>query len=131
MTERAGPRSFARFIETAGDGDFHQELSEGLQELSQSIQSEALRTNAKIKGKLSLTMTLSCDPRGVIGIDCDVAVKKPRAKRATAQAWINKDGNVVFEHPRQQKLPLREVTLERDREHVDLETGEVRSVREV
>lgn len=127
---KAGPRSFARFIETVGDGDFHQELSEGLFELSQTIQSEALRVNGKIKGKLSFTMTLSCDPRGVIGVDCDVAVKKPRTKRPTAQAWINKDGNVVFEHPRQINLPLREVAPARD-EHVDLSTGEIRPAREV
>jgi hypothetical protein len=125
-----GPRSFARFIENVGEGDFHQDASDALFELGKSIQDLALRTESKVKGKLTLTVDLSCDPRGVIGVNVDVVTKKPKAKRAPAQAWITKHGNVVFEHPRQTKLPLREVggaevtvTLER--------AGEGRAVKEI
>jgi hypothetical protein len=45
----------------------------------------------------------------VVGVNVDVNVKKPKTKRAAAQAWITKAGNVVFENPRQLKMNLREV----------------------
>jgi hypothetical protein len=106
---KEGPRSFARFIENVGDGDFHQDASDALFELGKAIQDLALRTESKVKGKLTLTIDMSCDARGVVGVNVDVVTKKPKAKRAPAQAWITKHGNVVFEHPRQTKLPLREV----------------------
>jgi len=104
-----GPRSFARFIENVGEGDFHQDASDGLFDLGNAIQNLALRTESKVKGKLILTVDMSCDARGVVGVTVDVQVKKPKVKKAAAQAWITKSGNVVFEHPRQTKLPLREV----------------------
>ena len=104
-----GPRSFARFFENVGDGDFHRDASDGLYDLGNAIQDQALRTESKVKGKMVITIDMSCDARGVVGVNVDVAVKKPKAKRAAAQAWITKHGNVVFENPRQLKMNLREV----------------------
>lgn len=124
-----GPRSFARFLENVGDGDFHRDASDGLFDLGNAIQDLALRTETKIKGKLIITVDMSCDPRGVVGVNVDVQVKKPKVKHAAAQAWITKNGNVVFEHPRQTVLPLREVGARI--EVIDDETGEVRSAKEV
>jgi len=104
-----GPRSFARFIENVGEGDFHRDASDGLFDLGNAIQDLALRTESKVKGKMTIVVEMSCDARGVVGVTVDVQVKKPKVRKAAAQAWITKGGNVVFEHPRQTKLPLREV----------------------
>lgn len=109
MAKEEGPRSFARFLENVGEGDYHQDASDALFELGKSIQDLALRTESKVKGKLVLTVDMSCDARGVVGVNVEVVTKKPKVKRAPAQAWITKHGNVVFEHPRQTKLPLQEV----------------------
>lgn len=104
-----GPRSFARFFENVGDGDFHRDASDGLYDLGNAIQDQALRTESKVKGKMVITIDMSCDARGVVGVNVDVKVAKPKTKRAAAQAWITKAGNVVFENPRQLKMSLREV----------------------
>jgi hypothetical protein len=108
MAKEAGPRSFARFFENIGEGDFHQEASEKLFELNNALVDHALRTDARVKGKLTLVFDISIDQRGVCGVSVETTVKKPKVKRAPAQAWITK-GNITFEHPRQTTLPLREV----------------------
>jgi len=110
VDKKEGPRSFARFIEQVGDGDLLADASSGLYELSNALQDESLRLNAKVKGKLIIEIPMTCDPRGVMGIDFNVKVNKPTKKRATAQAWVTKGGNVIFESPRQTSLPLREVS---------------------
>lgn len=127
--EEKGPRSFARFIELVSEGEANMDASLALFELGNALQNESLRLNQKVKGELTLTFKMSCDARGVMGIDFDVKTKVPKKKRATAQAWVNKDGNTVFEPPRQIKLPLREVGG--PAEALEVSTGEIRPVREV
>lgn len=107
--EESGARSFARFIQDAGEGDLLRDLSEANHELGNALQNEALHVNGKVKGELKLVLKYSCDARGNVGIDWDVSVKKPKKTRVTAQAWVNKQGNLVFEPPRQIALPLREI----------------------
>lgn len=110
MAKDTGPRSFARFFENVGEGDFHQDASAKLFELNNSLVEHALRTDAKVKGKLTIVFDVSIDPRGNVGVNVETTIKKPKVKRAPAQAWVTK-GNITFEHPRQGSLPgvLREV----------------------
>lgn len=107
--EDAGPRSFARFVEQLGHGEVHEDLSKANFELGNALQDHALDSKGKVKGELRVVFKYSCDSRGVVGVDVDYTVKKPKRKRATSIAWVNKQGNLVFEPPRQQKLPLHEV----------------------
>ena len=129
--ERAGARSFARFLEQLGHGDALEDLSNAQFELGNALQDAALDLGgaAKVKGQLKVTFKYTCDARGNVGVDWDVDTKKPKKRRATAQAWVNKAGNLVFEPPRQQKLPLHEV--KERRELRDLDEDEVPAMREV
>jgi hypothetical protein len=43
MAKEEGPRSFARFLENVGEGDFHQDASDALFDLGKSIQDLALQ----------------------------------------------------------------------------------------
>lgn len=131
MAKEEGPRSFARFFEGIGEGDFHQEASEKLFELNNKLQEHALRTDSRVKGKLTLTFDVSIDQRGIMGVSSDCTIKTPKVKRAPAQAWCTKGGNVSFENPRQATLPgvLREVG---GREIRQDDAGELRAaVKEV
>lgn len=124
-----GPRSFARFLEGLGDGDAVNELSEQLFELTGKLQDEALARGDKVAGMLTFKLAISADPRGNVGMVYDVEIKKPKPKRVPAIGWLTKGGNVTFEHPKQIKLPLREVSA--GAESMDLETGEITPAREV
>lgn len=129
--ERGGARSFARFLEQLGHGDALEDLSNAQHELGNALQDVALDLGggAKVKGELKVTFKYTCDSRGNVGVDWDVTTKKPKRKRATAQAWVNKAGNLVFEPPRQQKLPLHEVKERRELRDVD--EGDAPAMREV
>lgn len=109
LADDVGPRSFARFVEQLGGGDVHEDLSQANFELGKALQDLALGTDSKVKGELRVVFKYTCDARGIVGVDVDHTIKKPKRKRATSVAWVNKQGNLVFEPPRQQKLPLHEV----------------------
>jgi hypothetical protein len=111
---REGPRSFTVFYQDVADGDFQRDASEELFALTGALRDEALRVNGKVKGEITIKLNISIDPRGVIGVDQDIKTKKPKIRRATAQAWITAGGNITLQHPRQLTLPVREVRTEND-----------------
>lgn len=125
---REGPRSFARFFEQVADGDFHRDASKRLFELSNALRDEAIRVDGKVKGKMTIVVDVSVDERGQVGFNCDSAIKIPKPKRTTAQAWITASGNLTLEHPTQIKLPLREVGGRESDIDVNDERGNAREV---
>lgn len=128
VDKREGPRSFARFFEQVGDGDFHRDASKRLFELGNDLRDEALRVDGKVKGKLVITVDMSIDERGQVGFNCDSTVKMQKVKRTPAQAWITAGGNLTLEHPTQIKLPLREVGGRESDRDVDDERGDAQEV---
>jgi len=106
-----GPRSFAKFAHDLGGGDFNEDMSTAQHELSNYLQDLSLNLggNAKVKGKLSIDIIYEYDARGNVSIDWNHKLTKPPKKRAKAQAWVTKQGHLVFEQPRQGKLALEEV----------------------
>ena len=109
MANQEGPRSFARFVEQACDGDICSQASEALHELLKKLETDSSASSGVAKGKLTLTLTLGVDPRGQVAIGYDIATKEPKPARAGGIGWLTKGGNCTFENPRQQKLPLAEV----------------------
>jgi hypothetical protein len=133
-TDGAGARSFATFFSLLGEGDANDEASEALFLLGQALQDEALKRNAQIKGSLTLKLDITCDPRGVVGVSWDVARKDPKPQRIAAALWVDKNGNLVHENPRQQNLFPREVRqVQRAVREIEdpVEVREVRAPKEV
>lgn len=104
-----GPRSFAVFVRQLAEGDLENELSEELHKLTSDMQDQALTREATVKGELGLKLNFAVDARGVVQVQWDVKAKPPKKRRTGASVWVNKDGNVVFENPKQLALGLREV----------------------
>jgi len=111
-TNDEGPRSFARFIEQVADGEAQITASAELHELGKALKREASAQNAKVKGKLTLSLSFEADPMGAITVGYDVDMKAPKPKRGGSIFWTTKDGNLSAEHPRQARLPLHEVSEE-------------------
>jgi len=113
MTEAAneeGPRSFSVVFQAIADGEAHAEASEEMQSLLKSLQDEAKNTNGSASGSMTIKLGLKVDAKGVATIAYSVDVKKPTKKRPGATMWVTKGGNLSPDNPRQQKLPLRDVS---------------------
>lgn len=110
QNEDEGPRDFSRILMLLDEGVAHCTLSEELQKLTRAVQTQAKARSKKVAGTLSLTLQLACDETGVVSIAYDVARKDPKPKRSQTLLWITKGGNLTEHNPRQQRLPLREVT---------------------
>lgn len=103
------PRSFGVFLRTLNEGECEADLSREMNELLAKLRALAEEDNGSAKGSLVLTLNFEVDVKDQCEIGYFIKTKEPTPTRHKANVWLNKSGNVVFENPRQQKLPLREV----------------------
>lgn len=113
MDRKEGPHAFNRFLAMLGDGAAHAEVSAHLHELGIALEREADAQQKKVAGELTLKISLTCEPNGVVGANYEIKRKEPAPRRPGSIFWLTKGGNLTPENPRQQKLPLREVMGER------------------
>jgi hypothetical protein len=121
------PRSFTRFLDNICDGDIEADCAQQLQELITILEEEAEAKGAG-KGKLTLSLAISIDARGQVVVGYDVTTKEPKKERAAGICWLDPKGRLVFENPKQQKLPLQEVSRRR---HIADDEPDAREVAEV
>lgn len=105
-----GPRAFARFIENVGYGQAHTDLSVEMQELGRELYAMAMHMHSPQKGKLTLELAFTVDPDCGVAVRYQIKTKRPDRQRPGSVFWVTKHGNLTVEDPRQQKLPLREVS---------------------
>lgn len=105
----AAPRSFAVFLGQVADGDLEREAAKVLYDLVQTLKAEAIPAGGAAKGAITLKLNIEVDIRGQVTVGYDINAKEPTPSRTKSTMWINEDGNVVFEPPRQGKLFPREV----------------------
>ena len=102
--------AFGVFLGQLKGGATLNELSEKMQELAELLQDEAVLRATTVRGKLVFTLDLAVEPNGVAEIVPTIDTKAPKPKREKSVAWVTpKGGRLVFEPPRQTKLPLQEV----------------------
>lgn len=105
-----GPRSFARFLEQLAGGDAHAEASHELFELGKALSDHAYNVGGKAKGKLTITLDFEHDDSGVTTVRYGLTVKKPTPRRPKTVMWQTKHGNFTTQNPKQQELPLHDVS---------------------
>jgi hypothetical protein len=103
-----GARSFSVLLASLEDGALHGDLSQELLDLNRKLVNHA-EHYGKSKGKLTLTLQLSCERGGMVRVDSEVAVKPPKALRAPSMRWITNQCNLTAKNPRQLELGVREV----------------------
>lgn len=109
VEDREGARGFAVVLQQLDDGCFHAEVSEALRKLNRELSDMANSHGGKVKGTMTLALTLTAQDDGTISIDCDVKTKSPKPRRPRSLFWLTKGDNLTLDNPRQQKLPLRDV----------------------
>ena len=124
-----GPRSFAVFLQQFDGGTLHAEISEEMRDLTAYLYTQSANSGGKAKGKLSLSFDIVVESGGVVSIKPEIAVKKPKVERSRQIYWTTPGNNLTPHTPRQQRLPLREVTsTEAEVRDVSSDTRVVRSV---
>lgn len=102
--------SFGVLLGQLKGGSTLDELSEKTQELTELLQDEAVLRAKEVKGTITFSLDITVEPNGIAELVPTVTVKKPKPKREKSVAWVSaKGGRLLFEPPRQQKLPLHEV----------------------
>lgn len=103
-------RSFSGLLQSIGDGAFHAETSEAMHDLTKKLFDHAIDFT-KAKGTLTLTLAVEVDRDGLVKIVPDVKTKTPKPARKNGVFWLDPKGDLSPENPKQQKLPLREVSI--------------------
>ena len=103
-------RPFADFLQEHAEGTTHGDLSEALHQLVEAVQAHCKA------GSLGLTVKIkpmsNSDPSTLV-VTCDIVLKAPEADPASKVFFVDKDGNLSRDDPRQLHLPLREVPAPR------------------
>ncbi len=105
-----GSRAFGATLTQIDDGCLHAECTDELHALLKDLDSHAGKYQRDAKGKLTIVLDFKVSPQGTVTVVGDVKKKSPPAPRATSVFWLTKGRNLSGENPRQQKLPLRDVS---------------------
>ena len=111
MSEREQSiQDFACLLNEIDDGKLRDEASKSLSELLLYLHAQALDKSTMVKGKLSLSLTVSVDKKGMVAILGDITVKQPAPLRGIDNFYLSRNGKGLSRsNPKQQSLPLREV----------------------
>lgn len=126
--EAEGARAFNNAIMLLDNGRVHAELSEKLHGLVCKLRDEAINRDRAIAGELSLTLKIGVDEHGNVEVIPAIKVVEPKAKQARTVLFLTRGGNLSVENPRQQSLPLRDVSAPETR---DVNSGAAVATREV
>lgn len=100
-------RQFADVVRHIGsDGEFYDLVTATLAEVTQAV------IQSRKSGGLTLTLKVRPNGETSVFISGDVKAKVPQKTHAEALFFTTVDGDLVRDDPRQEKLPLREVTNE-------------------
>lgn len=103
------PRSFARFIDNLADGDCERDCATELFELLAVLRREADSAGGVAKGALTLKLSFEVSIRDEVEVKYEIVAKEPLPIRPKGHVWLDRNGQVVFQNPRQRDLPFREV----------------------
>lgn len=100
-------RPFADILIGLNRGRTHDELSRAIQQLAQAVQ------DTRKKGSVVFTVTLTPGKAdGVLELSDNVVIKEPKHERAASLFFADDDGNLVRDDPKQQTLPLRDISAD-------------------
>jgi hypothetical protein len=129
--EEPGPRSFGVFFNGLASGQAEGEAAYELAELLKRLHEESKTQVRQVTGSLTIELGFACAETGVVEVRFAVKRKDPKRKTEPSHFWMDKKSRLVTENPRQQKLPLRDVSGARGRvREADDDDGD-RAPREV
>jgi len=102
-------RSFATLIGHHSDGELNNDATNEMAELLQALRKQAI-IEGKAKGSITVTIAFEVDRRGVVSTAAEVKTKDPRPAKSGSVFWLTDGGALSVKNPKQQELPLRDVS---------------------
>lgn len=102
-------RTFSQFLAEIEDGDFQAELTEALREAVAALSDRVKAQGGKPRAKIKIDIALAHES-GTIEVKADFKAELPKPARGRSIFWATPDNALSKSDPRQQRLPLREVT---------------------
>lgn len=106
------PRSFGHFFGMLDDEQAQATASRELHDLLKVLREEAVARHGTVKGTLTLKIDLKCDELEQVEATYAIDTKEPKRKSSKSLYWLDRKGFLTVENPRQQVLPLREVSAQ-------------------
>jgi hypothetical protein len=106
---QAEPKAFGVIFSQLEDGQLSLDATTRLAELCAELSRQADATG-KAKGTLTLKLKITAERGGVVDIDADVAIVKPKLPRHRSVMWVNPKGALSNENPKQLSLGVRDVS---------------------
>lgn len=116
--EKEPPEAFSEVVRRVADGECEINCSRELQRLLMSLRGQASAQVREVNGSLTLKLSIACDPHGMLAIAYALERKDPKKQTSRSVCWVTKGGNLSFDMPRQEKLPLIEPARPQRREVV-------------
>lgn len=104
-----GARSFARFMDWANSGALNSDASHELHRFLGDLRTRAMRSNGA-KGTFTLTLKIALDDADQVQIEHSIKTRVPELPRRKGAAYLTRGGNLTPDNPRQQSLPLTDVS---------------------
>lgn len=105
-------RTFSAFLGEVDEGRLQADLTNEMTDLVAAMSNHAAEFGGKPKGKIVITLDLKLDG-GVFEVAGEVKTTKPKTARARSIFWATPENHLSRMNPRQQQLPLRDVSLDR------------------
>ena len=105
--------TFDQFIFEHQSGELNTELTREMNVLTAALQKRAAESG-KAKGEITLKISFELESNGLVAINAEAKVKAPGPRKTKEIRWVDENGRLVAEDPRQTKLPL----ASRKKEHV-------------
>lgn len=109
-----GAKSFAVLLPQIDDGALHAEATEELRKLLVTLSTTARNRMLISRGEMALKMKFAVTPKGEVTVIGEVTTKAPKGKNPTSTFFLTPGSTLSQRNPRQQELPLRDVS-NRDR----------------
>jgi len=106
--QKEAPEAFSEVVRRVADGECEINSSRELQRLLLALKTQALAQMREVTGSLTLKLSVGCDPHGMLSIAYTLERKDPKKQTSRSVCWVTKGGNLSFDMPRQEKLPLIE-----------------------
>lgn len=124
MKLKEAPEAFSEVVRRVADGECEINCSRELQRLLIMLRNQATAQVKQVSGTLTLKLAIGCDPHGLLSITYAIERKDPKKQTSRSVCWVTKGGNLSFDMPRQEKLPLVEPPRPQYREVIYDESGE-------
>jgi hypothetical protein len=103
-------KAFSLFLVELNEGSTHAALTGDLADLLRTVQATGRAGSLTIKVKVAPATRSNSGSVDKVTITADRKLELPKPEQPSDFFWLTEDGETSRNHPRQQDLPLREVS---------------------